>query len=506
MTAAKVKETWTDDGNGRRFVRQHGDDVRYVPQWGWLFWDNKRWRRDDCGEIHRRAKQTARSIWKEQSTATTDDEKVAIAKHARASHRSNAIDAMMKMASTEPEIIASPDQFDRHPMLLTVNNGTIDLTTGTLREHRRADYITKMAPVDYDPNATCPTFDRFLSRIMAGKKPMIKYVRRAAGYSLTGETREQCLFFLWGTGSNGKGAFIRTIEALAGDHFRKTPFETLLERKSEAIREDVAELAGARFVSAEEKSGPANRFDEGLVKTLTGQDTISARFLHTKRFTFRPVFKIWLAANHKPTIRGTDEGIWRRVKLIPFTVTVKKPDPTLEPTIQGPELPGVLAWAVRGAVEWLQDGLAEPNAVRVATREYREEQDILGTFFAECCEIDKKNTERSAVLYARYHAWAVVRGYRSPMTDTAFGSELTDRGFKRKRDGKGHIQRLGLRLKLTELSEPSSNGSNGSNGSSGNSAGIIPRKKIPENHSNYSNCSTDDDEYARIERAAMVDS
>ena len=330
----------TELGNAKRLVARHGKDLRHVSGLGWLCWDGRRWLRDQTGEVHRRAKETVVSILAE-AMAAPDTERTLLAKHATNSERAGAIRAMIELASTEAEIVAELGDFDRDPALLTVMNGTIDLRTGELRPHRREDLITKLAPVEYDPRAVAPRFQRFLCEIMADDLEKVAFLQRAIGYSLSGETSEQCLFFCYGNGSNGKGALVRTLEALLGDHFRKTPFATFLERRNEGVREDVADLQGARLVSAEETRGSGGRLDEGQVKTLTGQDTISARFLHRDRFTFRPMFKLWLAANRKPRISGTDEGMWRRMKLIPFTVHIATPDLTLEHTIQGPELPGV---------------------------------------------------------------------------------------------------------------------------------------------------------------------
>lgn len=489
MAKAKVqRENLTDLGNAERLVRRHGHQLRHVRAWGWLVWDGKRWLRDTTGEVERLAKATVRSIYAEAKDATNADDREKIAKHAVASERRQLIAAMMALAETELPIAAEAKVFDSNPWLLSAENGTVDLRTGELRQHDPADLLTKCATVRFDAAATAPRFEQFLEEIFAGDRELIAFVQRAVGYSLTGETREQCLFFLHGSGQNGKGALIRTLEALLGDHFQKSDFSTFLERRNDGIRNDIANLAGARLVAAEE-AADGKAFAEGLVKNLTGQDTQRVRFLYQEEFQFRPQFKIWLAANHKPRIRGRDFAIWRRIHLIPFPVQVR-PDHSLEPILQGSELPGILNWAIAGCLDWQRQGLQVPTSVRAATEAYRAEQDILGEFLAERCILDDEARETGGALYAGYQKWATDHGLRERerLNATAFGRELGNRNFDVLRRG-GVVYRLGVRLRVGADGEADEAGQLGQSGHfPGKSSTRAREGKLPENYPNPPNC------------------
>ena len=464
--AQLLAENHTDSGNARRLVARHGPDLCYVSEWGWMVWDGARWKRDTTGEAHRRAKETARAMLREAAEENDSKRRDAAVKHALATESARGITNMLAMAASEPEIAAEPAAFDREHLLLNVANGTIDLTTGELREHRREDLITRLAPVEYDPDARSERWLRFLREVMKGRQQLEEFLQIAVGYSLTGETSEQVLFFLHGRGSNGKGAFIRTIEAMLGDYARTADFSAFLEQRGERIPEALADLTGARFVPASEPPRD-RRFAEGMVKNVTGQDTLSARFLRKDRFTFRPRFKLWLSANEKPPIHGTDEGIWRRILLIPFELQVTRDriDDTLERDLQGAELPGILAWAVEGCQRWLEQKLPIPDEVRLATAAYREEMDTIGGFLAECCELDDHATESFVALHERFNGWA-SKGEQ--MTARRFSNVLSDRGFGVVRSGSnGSRRRVGLRL--VALTPHGTDASDGLTANSGNS-------------------------------------
>jgi putative DNA primase/helicase len=264
------------------------------------------------------------------------------------------------------------DTLDSDPYLFNVENGTLDLRTGLQRPHNPADRITKLAPVVYDPTATAATWDQFLARIFTGDRELIRFIQRAVGYSLTGLTTEQVMFLLWGTGQNGKSTFITTLQALFGDYARQTAFDTFLAASKStpgAARPDIVRLRGARLISALEAPAGA-RLAETVVKSLTGGDIISARDLYSSGSEFRMEGKLWLAANNKPEIRGTDLAIWRRIRLVPFTVTIpeEEKDPQLADKLRA-ELPGILNWAVEGLAVWQREGLGVPVAVERATAE-----------------------------------------------------------------------------------------------------------------------------------------
>lgn len=344
----------------------------------------------------------------------------------------------MELAKSEPGVPVSADQLDAAPWVLNVLNGTLDLRTGQLRPHAREDLLTKLAPVAYDPGALCPTWEAFLSRILAGDVELIRFVQKVIGYSLTGSTQEQCLFILYGAGANGKSTLIQSISALLGDYARQTPTETLLVQRGDGVRNDLARLQGARFVSAVEVEG-GRRLAEALVKQLTGGDTITARFLYGEHFEFQPMFKLWLAVNHRPVVQGTDHAIWRRIRLLPFTVTIPpaEQDKRLAEKLQA-ELAGILRWAVEGCQAWQREGLEPPAAVQRATGDYRAEMDVIAAFIRDCCVLGDKQEVSTSALYAEYVGWCTQVG-ESPVSQKALAATLKERGCTPGRRGGGRL-------------------------------------------------------------------
>lgn len=437
-------ENRTDLGNARRLVRHFGERIRYVHAWKkWLVYGNGRWQVDDSGELERLGKEMVVRIYSEALAASNDTDRQALAKWAANSESVSAIRAAVELARSEPGIPVRPQELDADPWLLNVTNGTLELRTGQLREHRPADLITKQCPVAYDPAGRCPQWDRFLRRVLDNNDELLRFLQRAVGYSLTGSTSEQVLFFLYGKGNNGKSKFLEVLGALLGDYGHAADFSTFLERRSEGPRNDVARLQGARFVTAIE-TGDGRRLAEGLVKQLTGGDVITARFLHAEHFEFRAQFKLFLAANHKPTIRGTDHAIWRRIRLIPFTVTIpeEERDPEIAAKLKA-ELPGVLVWAVQGASAWQEERLGAPLAVRNATEAYRSEMDVLGGFLDECCELGASLRAAATLLYQAYRKWCDQGGERA-VNQRDFGAALGEREFHRVKSS--GIYWYGLRL------------------------------------------------------------
>ena len=434
----------TDIGNAERLIAMHGRDLHYVTTWkSWLIWDGTRWRRDETCELEKRAKQTVRKIWDEYHAEKDKDRKKDIARHAISSESNSHIRGMIERARAEEGVAVRYQEFDAQPFLFTVSNGTIDLSTGRLLPHDRDHLITKKADVDWVEDAACPLWEAFLTRIFEGNRDLIGYLQRAIGYSLTGDTREQCLHLMHGTGSNGKSTFLEVLQALMGDYGVQADFATFVEKKGDGPRNDVARLAGARMVRSSEV-GEGKRLNESLVKSLTGQDTIAARFLYSEAFEFQSTFKLWLAANHKPVIRGTDNAIWRRVRLIPFAVTITddEKDETLKDRLIA-ELPGILRWAVDGCQQWLETGLRPPEIVMAATAAYRTESDVLGSFLDDCCEVGKGLEVAASDLYAAYRKWAKDSG-EYELSMTAFGRRIDERGFDVRKNGVKYRQ--GLRL------------------------------------------------------------
>ena len=422
----------TDLGNTRRLIHRHGRNLRYCWLWRkWLVWDGKRWVKDDTGEVYRLAKDTVASIYEEAAAALDDEDRKALAKHAMRSEAGARIKEMVDLARSDVPVM--PDELDASPDLLNTERGTIELRTGELREHRRQDLITKLAPVEYRPDATAGAWDAFLERVLPGEE-LRGFVQRASGYSATGDTSEQCMFINHGGGANGKSTFQEAIAAALGDYAMRAPTEMLLTKRSGGIPNDIARLKGSRFVASSETE-EGRRLAESLIKDLTGQDTVTARFLWAELFEFTPTHKLWLSTNHKPEIRGTDNAIWRRIRLIPWTVTIPpaEQDKQLSTRLRG-ELPGILAWIVRGCLEWRREGLRAPDEVRRATGAYRAEMDVLAGFLAECCELDTGHWEYAKDLYECYKRWCDENGER-PEPQRKFGGRLGERGFHRDRGG-----------------------------------------------------------------------
>jgi putative DNA primase/helicase len=437
----------TDVGNGYIFAQLYGDDIRYSCELSkWLVWDGKRWVLDNTKEIYNKAKKATNRLWRAVDKFSDSDRRDSWKKHAKRSESAYRIKAMVELAQSEPGIAIPQTKLDGDPWLLNVENGTLDLKTGLLRTHSRKDLITKIAPVIYDEKAVCPSWDKFLNEIMAGDPDLIRFLQKVIGYSLTGDTREQVLFVLFGTGANGKSTFINAILSLLGDYAQQTPTETLLAKKhGNGIPNDVARLKGARLVAAVEAE-QGRPLAEALVKQLTGGDKITARYLYGEYFEFCPTFKLFLSVNHRPVIKSSDYGIWRRVRLIPFNVTFlpEKRDPALSTKLEA-ELPGILRWAVEGCLLWQKQGLEPPDAVKAATETYRSDMDDIGEFIAECCVVDAAAKTPFADLFTAYDNWLSTNGVHFA-DKKEFAQALQSHGFTSSRSN-GTRYRLGIRLK-----------------------------------------------------------
>jgi putative DNA primase/helicase len=434
----------TDLGNAQRLVARHGQDIRYCVSSGkFLVWNGSSWVTDTTGEVERLAKGTVKAMYSE-ATELPDAGRMALIKHALKSEAAFRFRAMIDLTKSEPGMPVTPEQLDADPWLLNCANGTLDLRTGRLLQFNRENLCTKVAPVEFDPDAECPTWKSFLKRIMAEDSGLIRFLQRAVGYSLTGITAEQVLFFLYGTGANGKTTFVETFRKVVGDYAQQADFKSFLETRNDGARNDLARLPGARFVTAVE-AGEGRKLDETTIKQVTGGDTITARFLYHEYFEFTPQFKLFLVANHKPNIAGTDEAIWRRIRLIPFNVTIppEERDRKLPVTLER-ELPGILAWAVRGCLDWQKNGLGAPEQVSKATADYRREMDTLADFLEEVCVIGVKESVPASQLYTSFQNWCQRNG-EQPMSQKAFGMKLGERGFQKGKTRGDRIWR-GLRL------------------------------------------------------------
>lgn len=443
--SAKRKYNLTDVGNAMRMLERHAGEFRYCNIWKkFLVWDKTRYVIDDTGSIERMAKETIRNILNEAAMVEDDSERKKLVKHALSSESQQRIKSMILLAQSEEGVPITPSQLDIDDWLLNCKNGTINLRTSELYEHRQEDLITKLVAVEYNPSAECPTWLAFLEKIMGGNQDMILFLQKAIGYSLTGSTQEQCMFILHGKGANGKSTFLNTIETMLADYAQQTPTETLMAKKNEGIRNDIARLQSTRFVTASE-ADQGKTFAESLIKQMTGGDKITARFLHGEFFEFVPKFKLFLATNHRPNIRGTDNGIWRRLRLIPFAVTIPKEeqDPGLMDKLRS-EMPGILAWAVQGCLLWQKQGLNPPQEVSAATNEYRQDLDWLSAFLSERL-VERADLKISAAqLYQEYKEWADANGEHE-YNQRVLGARLKDKGYQSKRSGRtGTTEWVGL--------------------------------------------------------------
>lgn len=422
----------TDTGNAERFIYQHAANIRYCAiHKTWYIWDGKRWKEDTAGRIYYLARKTVRSIPKEADQFPDGDPmRVEILKHAAKSESRERITAKVQLAQYDPTIIIEPEEFDCNPWLLNCLNGTLNLKTGSLQAHRQEDLITKICPINYDQAATCPKWEQFLNEIFRSNE-LISYVQKISGYILTGSIKAQDFYLLYGTGANGKSTFVKILMDLLGrDYAKQTAATALLTKQHETAGEEIAVLEGARLVSTIEVDD-GKRLAESLVKQLTGGDRVRVRRLYSNSFEFEPTFKLVMVCNHKPRITGTDSGIWRRIKLIPFNVQIPehKQDPDLADKLRE-ELPGILNWCIEGCLKWQEEGLRPPEEVDAATTSYRVESDAIGAFLDECVITGNIQARTQANdLYECYKNWTEAAG-EYPLSMRRFNDRLRERGYQ----------------------------------------------------------------------------
>jgi P4 family phage/plasmid primase-like protien len=424
-------EPLTDAGNAQRLVRLFGGNFRYCREFTrWFIWNGKYWEPDSDGAIVRYTIDSARRMLVEANGIESLEQRERFAKWAFASESKVRIDAAIKIAQSVEGVTIHPDQMDKDPFLFNVANCTINLKTGEQQSHSRANLITKRSKVRFlEKRLQCPAWMKFLYEIMAGNRELIDYLQRVIGYCLTGDTREQCLFFLHGYGANGKSTFINVLTLILGDYAIQTSSETFMIKQSTGgATPELAALDGGRIVTANETED-GKQLAESTIKQLCGGDPITVRMLYGSPFSFYPAFKIWIAGNHKPQIRGGDLGIWRRIHLIPFIVTFppEKQDKQLYNRLKA-ELPAILQWAVEGCLKWQEQGLAPPAEVISAVEDYRENMDSIGQWLDECCEYGPGLVASSGALYASYKQWAMSAGQR-PLSKKRLGDALRMRGL-----------------------------------------------------------------------------
>jgi putative DNA primase/helicase len=420
----------SDAGNAELLADLFGGNLRYVHGPNvWRVWAGGRWRADTDGAADRFVLDAAKE--RLLAAAEIPDAKAASdeAKWAIGSRSAKRVRDCLTIAGSIHPFTSTPAQYDANPWALNVANGILDLRTGDRRDHDPAAMHSKLAPVEYTPGAECPRWQRFLDEVFAGNADLSDFLRRAVGYSLTGDTREQALFVLHGSGANGKTTLLAVLKRLLGEYQQNADFATFAyaREKQAGVRDDLAALAGARLVTASE-AAVGMRFSEGRVKQLTGGDPVTCRHLHGRYFDYQPTFKVWLSCNHRPTVRDSSEAFWRRVHLVPFTVSFRGREDTELLDKLTAEAPGILAWAVLGCLEWQRDGLNPPDAVRAATASYRQEEDVIANFLADRTEAAPGAVTLSKHLTEAYLSWCDANT-ETPVRRKTFTDALREHGY-----------------------------------------------------------------------------
>lgn len=443
----KPPRTWDDTGNALRFLDRYGDSVKYsYVDKTWYFYNGNYWEPDHQGLIEKLADKTVKAMDNEKLhiwPGTEEDKAIEKWEKFKASSRNNRSKKNM-IEEVKHHIPVLHGDFDKEHMLLNTISGYVDLNSGVLKDHDRKKMFSQMTNVEYTDHIDAPEWDKFLHQIFDDNEELIHYIQKAVGYSSTGSTKEQVMFILYGNGRNGKSIFINTIADVLGSYAKTMNVSSIMVHNNNSANSDIARLEGARLVISSE-ANEGSRLDEGLVKQMTGGDKMVARHLYASEFEFTPEFKLWMATNHKPLIRGTDDGMWRRIMLIPFPVQIPadKVDKELKYKLER-EGSGILNWIVQGAMMWQSEGLNPPQIVTNASKEYRDEMDVISFFVSECCEIGDGYQAPAGELFETYKNWAEDSSEYS-MRKQKFGREMKKK-FSSKRTNQG-IYYQGLRLK-----------------------------------------------------------
>ena len=447
-----VPRSWDDQGRGLRMRDQFATVLKFnAVDKKWFFFNGSYWQEDIGNQrVELAAERVANSIKKEKpelSFSTKTDEDKAMNEWYKFQKDSRSHMAKMHMIDEfKKYVIVKHGEFDKEDMLLNTESGYVDLSSGELHDHDIDKKFSHQTVAEYSDNVDAPLWEKFLNQIFNNDEELIHYVQKAIGYSFTGSVDEQCLFILNGRGRNGKSVFSNVVSDVAGNYAKQMNVQTIVAKKNQSgsANSDIARLEGARIVTSSELN-EGDRFDESLVKQLTGGDKILARFLYGSEFEYKPKFKIWMATNHLPIIRGTDDGIWRRIKIIPFNIQIpkEKVDKKLEYKLKA-EYTGILNWIVQGAIMWQQEGLEDPEAVTKVIETYRAEMDPLDAFLEECCTTGQNYSIKAREMYDAYHEWA-KESEEYKMSMTKFGREMRKKLLRvKRRDGWYYV---GLKLK-----------------------------------------------------------
>ena len=423
---------FTDVTNCDYFLKAYGDIIRYCITWNkFLFWNGTNWDIDTRGRVAERCKKFVHKMYRGMRYITDRQLEAAFEKHLIKSESFRRIQALEGLLKISEEIKVEDFELDRDNYLFNVEGWTLNLKNGRSKVPNAKDLITKKSRFIYEKDADCPVWKMFLMQIFNKDLQLIRFIQKAMGYALSGDVSEQCLFILWGTGANGKSTFLNVMLELFGDYALSTGIETFMKKNSEQSN-DIARLKGMRLVTTSEIE-QGRQISESLIKMVTGEDALTARFLYGEYFSFKPTFKIFMATNHKLKIRGADNGIWRRIKMIPFTVTIppEQRDKNLTEKLIA-ENSGILNWLLKGYAMWKKEGLEEPPAVREANEEYRMDMDSVGTFVTDCLELDASLQWRlpTNMLYQTYIKWCNKNNERV-MSQKWLGMRMSEKGFKR---------------------------------------------------------------------------
>jgi len=428
---------FTDVSNAKRLVSIFGKDIRYVPLWkSWMHWTGQYWEKCEAGrqgypkQLIICAEKTAARLRQEAGENEDSEYSARLYKHASASESWTRIKSMINLAEAEPGITMSPDGFDRNKFLFNVQNGTLDLLNRIFRDHMREDYITKISPIEYNESAKNPRWQAFLNRVMQGNPEMIAYLQNFAGQCLTGEVREKAMYVFWGSkGNNGKTTFIEQIQYILNQYAQSIPIDSLMKSENKRIPNDIAGLQGARFVYASEPE-LGDVLSEGMIKKLTGMNTIKARFLNQEFFQFMPEFKLVIETNNQPHIKVVDGGTWNRVKCIPWVEEIPEAeqDKSLRYKLQV-EGSGVLNWMIEGCYAWLDGGMKIPEIVRQVTEDYKEDSDKFADFLNYAFVKDSQGFMASDILYILYKMWC-SNNEQYPVASNTFSMMMKERGYQ----------------------------------------------------------------------------
>jgi putative DNA primase/helicase len=422
----------SDADNAERVNAIFGGNFHHVADSGqWLIWNGCRWTPDRDGAMTRiflkTMEETARQALKIDNLRAGES----LARHAMRSRDAAKVTAGLTMLKAVRGVTIAAGDLDSNPWMLGTPNGLIDLLTGKPIKPEKRELVTKSIACDFDANAKCPIWESVIETAAGGDSELIRFFQVWTGYTLTGCVSEECLAFLHGTGANGKGTFTECVRALLGDYAITAPESLFVADRNTSATNDIARLAGCRMACAAELDENA-AFAESRLKAITSRDAITARFLHREFFDFTPTHKFWISGNHKPTVRGVDHGIWRRIRLIPFTFTIppEKRDRNLADKLRN-ELPGILNWAIQGCMIWQAEGLQTPQCVAKATAEYQKAEDVVGQFLDESTNCDESGRVLRSSLYEAYQGWAGKQGIARPLTATKFNRKMEERGFQK---------------------------------------------------------------------------